>query len=245
MLAGMKAKPTTTYVTACPATWELIRAAYLAGQSAPTAAARFGVSVGALRKRAQREGWTKRAFVSGGGRFVPVSPAQPPAAQGPAASGLGGSAHAPSPASEWDFNRDQLPPWLADLQRRARAPDLHDPAAVTQLALQQAVRCMVHGDAAAAARHAQAGFQISRLIARFPTEMHYTRSADPADDEARQSALDELIFRIGAGLAEKLLKGEPIREPYLQRAEHWRARYLDPADPARPPTRENYPEEAE
>lgn len=232
----MKAKPKTTYVTACPATWELIRAAYLAGQSAPTAAARFGVSVGALRKRAAREGWTKRAFVSGGGRFALGLAPQPPAAQGSAAS-----AAVPSPpaGSDWDFNPDRLPPWLLDLQRRARPPDLHDPAAVTQLALQQAVRCMVHGDAAAAARHAQAGFQISRLIGRFPSEMHYARGGDPAEDEARQSALDELVFQIGAGLAERLITGEPIREPYLQRAEHWRKRFADPNDPAGPPTRED------
>jgi len=55
------AKPTTTYVTAAPATWELIRAAYLSGLSAPAVAARFGVSVSALRQRARRKGWTKAA----------------------------------------------------------------------------------------------------------------------------------------------------------------------------------------
>lgn len=58
----MKPKPKSTYVTASPQTWELIRAAYLSGLSAPTVAARFGVSVTALRTRAMREGWTKAAF---------------------------------------------------------------------------------------------------------------------------------------------------------------------------------------
>ena len=56
ILSGMKPKPKSTYVTASPQTWELIRAAYLSGLSGPTVAARFGVSVTALRKRAMREG---------------------------------------------------------------------------------------------------------------------------------------------------------------------------------------------
>ncbi len=235
----MRAKPKTTYVTASPATWELIRAAYLSGQSAPTAAARFGVSVGALRKRAQRDGWTKRAFVGGGGLFPPVS-ATPPAH---APQGLARGLAPDAPASEWDFNPHRLPPWLEDLQRRTRPPALHDPAAVTQLAMQQAVRCLVHGDAEAAARHARAAAQIGRLIDRFPTEFRYKVQDDPAQDEARQSALDELVFQIGATLAERLLTGAPIPEPYLQRAARWRERHLDPADPAAPPRREDYPDE--
>ena len=38
--------------------------AYLSGLSAPTVAARFGVSVSALRKRARREGWTKQQYAA-------------------------------------------------------------------------------------------------------------------------------------------------------------------------------------
>jgi hypothetical protein len=241
----MKAKPKTRYVTASPATWELIRAAYLAGQSAPTAAARFGVSVGALRKRAEREGWTKRAFVAGGGRFAPPPPAGPhprtPAPQGPAAAF---ALAEPGPAEQvWDFNPYGLPPWLEDLHRRAGPSDLHDAAAVTQLALRQAVRCLVHGDATAAARHAQAAAQINRLAERLPPELRYAMRDDAGEDEARQSAMDELVFQIGAALALRLLDGGPIREPYLQRAERWRRRYLDPNDPARPPRPEDFPDD--
>lgn len=58
----MQPKPRTTYRHVGLTTWHLIRHAYLSGASAPTVAARFGVSVSALRKRAAREGWTKRAF---------------------------------------------------------------------------------------------------------------------------------------------------------------------------------------
>ena len=39
----MPPHPRTRYVTASPATWILIRGAYLSGLSAPTVAARFGV----------------------------------------------------------------------------------------------------------------------------------------------------------------------------------------------------------
>ena len=56
--------PHTRYVTASPETWSLIRGAYLSGLSAPTFAARFGVSETALRRRARREGWTKRDFAA-------------------------------------------------------------------------------------------------------------------------------------------------------------------------------------
>lgn len=48
--------PRTRYVHASPQTWSLIRGAYLSGLSAPTVAARFGVSETAIRKRARREG---------------------------------------------------------------------------------------------------------------------------------------------------------------------------------------------
>jgi hypothetical protein len=50
------------YKIAGPATWELIRAAYLAGESAPALAERFGVSAHAIRKRISVEGWSKRAY---------------------------------------------------------------------------------------------------------------------------------------------------------------------------------------
>ena len=86
----MRAKPTSTYHKASPRTWELIRAAYLSGLSAPALAARFGVSVGAIRKRAGRDGWTKAAYAGGlngpgpfGGSGPEPPPGVPPAAPEP------------------------------------------------------------------------------------------------------------------------------------------------------------------
>jgi uncharacterized protein YjcR len=80
---SMRAHPATTYVRAGPQTWGRIREAYLSGLSAPTVAARFGVSVAAIRKRAAREGWTKAAMgdspsPSWGGRKVSRSALPPP-----------------------------------------------------------------------------------------------------------------------------------------------------------------------
>jgi hypothetical protein len=52
------------YKIAGPATWELIRAAYLGGESATTLAERFGVSTHAIRKRITVEKWTKRDYAA-------------------------------------------------------------------------------------------------------------------------------------------------------------------------------------
>lgn len=52
------------YKIAGPATWELIRAAYLGGESAPALAERFGVSEHAIRKRITVEKWSKRAYAA-------------------------------------------------------------------------------------------------------------------------------------------------------------------------------------
>lgn len=43
-------------------TWDLIRAAYLGGESARVVARRFDVTPWAIERRASREGWTKKAW---------------------------------------------------------------------------------------------------------------------------------------------------------------------------------------
>ncbi len=52
------------YKIAGPATWELIRAAYLGGESARALAERFGVSEHAIRKRITVEKWSKREYAA-------------------------------------------------------------------------------------------------------------------------------------------------------------------------------------
>lgn len=67
------------YKIAGPQTWELVRAAYLAGDSARVVAERYGVTIAAIRRRANKEKWTKRhlaeALEARG-----IAPPPPPAA---------------------------------------------------------------------------------------------------------------------------------------------------------------------
>lgn len=58
----MTSKERQNYKIAGPATWELIRAAYLDGESARALAERFGVTEHAIRKRISKEGWAKRDY---------------------------------------------------------------------------------------------------------------------------------------------------------------------------------------
>ena len=73
-----------TYAKASPATWELVRAAYLSGLSASVVARRFGVTLSALRKRASREGWTKAAYAQAlAPDHAPARASAPPGAPAP------------------------------------------------------------------------------------------------------------------------------------------------------------------
>ncbi len=63
-LAFMSKTERQKYKIAGPATWELIRAAYLGGESAPAVAERFGVGEHAIRKRITVEKWTKRDYAA-------------------------------------------------------------------------------------------------------------------------------------------------------------------------------------
>lgn len=68
------------YKIAGSQTWELVRAAYLGGESAQTVAERYGVTVPAIRRRACKEKWTKRdlaAALEARGIAPPPPPAAP------------------------------------------------------------------------------------------------------------------------------------------------------------------------
>ena len=68
------------YKIAGPQTWELVRAAYLNGESARVVAERYGVTMPAIRRRAWKEKWTKRdlaAALEARGIAPPPPPAAP------------------------------------------------------------------------------------------------------------------------------------------------------------------------
>lgn len=60
--AMTQTRPRKPRVYLGPNTWALIRRRYLAGETAPALAAVFGCTEAAIRKRASREGWTKRSL---------------------------------------------------------------------------------------------------------------------------------------------------------------------------------------
>jgi hypothetical protein len=47
-----------------PETWARVKAAYVAGESAPSVARRFDVGLSNLRRRAMREGWTRNRIAT-------------------------------------------------------------------------------------------------------------------------------------------------------------------------------------
>ena len=59
------------YRIRCDRVWALVQQRYLSGQSARRVAESLGVTEAAIRKRAQREGWTKRAVAEA----LPFEPA--------------------------------------------------------------------------------------------------------------------------------------------------------------------------
>jgi hypothetical protein len=206
----MKAHPTTTYVTASVRTWEMIRAAYLSGLSAPNVAARFGVSVSGLRKRAQREGWTKRNQADWRGG-APVGPPSP--WTGPAAAP---SAPAPVPIPD----TGDLPPDLANLQAIAVPPARLDAPSVARKALSLAMRALTRGQGAEALQLARAAALIAKLDETVPQQWE-VENADEV--ESRHSALQDLAFNLAGELAEALMSGRgEILPVYLERARQWR-----------------------
>ncbi|MDP1631855.1 MAG: hypothetical protein Q8L66_10595 [Caulobacter sp.] len=205
----MKAHPTSTYVTASRRTWEMIRAAYLSGLSAPTVAARFGVSVSGLRKRAQREGWTKRCQADwrGGVQIGPPSPWSAPSAE------AGRAAAGPPEAGD-------LPPELARLQAIAVPPPPLDAGSVARKALSLAMGALTRGRGGEALQLARA----AALIARLDEAVPQTWEVENMDEvESRHSALQDLAFNIAGELAEALMSGRgEILPAYLERARQWR-----------------------
>lgn len=218
----MKAHPTTTYVTASVRTWEMIRAAYLSGLSAPNVAARFGVSVSGLRKRAQREGWTKRSQADwrGGVQVGPPAPGSGPwSAPAPPP---------PQPAAVPVPDTGDLPPDLANLQAIAVPPAPLDAPSVARKALSLAMRALTSGRSADALRLARAAALIAKLDEVVPQQWE----VDNADEvESRHSALQDFTFNVAGELAEALMAGRgEILPAYLERARQWRRNLGLPED---------------
>lgn len=189
----MKAKPKTTYVTASPQTWELIRAAYLSGLSAPTAAARFGVSVTALRKRAAREGWTKRAYARA------CAPPSVRVHDAPAQI-----AHAPASA------RDDIDLRIEAIVARQMVPLYEEPTVMARRALGQAQRSIAEGRGLDAARLVRAARELHELDGYLPSARYLFDEEDEGDYDGRREQMRVLVRSLALTLADKLVAGEPL-----------------------------------
>ena len=186
----MKALPKTRYVTVAAETWGLIRGAYLSGLSAPTVAARFGVSVTALRKHAAKEGWTKRAFAA---RQASARSAPP--------SG-------PAPAAPADGPPDEaavLAAWRAPLHIR--------PDDLARRALAGAAHALKTGEGLNAVRLARAATEIARL-----NDVLNWADEDPAESderfEAGQAMMRMFLRERALTLAQDLMAGRDLPPEY-------------------------------
>lgn len=202
----MKAHPRTTYVTAGAQAWSLIRGAYLSGLSAPTVAARFGVSVSALRKRARREGWTKLQYAAT--RALPEGAAPLPAGQ--AAAGSTGQGAAP-PTLSGGLSEDEV------LEAQLPNPTIQ-PGALARRALAHAAQAVRDGQGLNAVRLARAAAEISRLDQLL--EWDGDSDDEGPDAEARfrgrQDIMRVFIREQALDLARRMADGRPLPPAYVE-----------------------------
>ena len=194
----MKAHPRSRYVTASPETWSLIRGAYLSGLSAPTVAARFGVSETALRKRARREGWTKRLYAA---RATPWNLCAGRAGTG-ASSGL---SDPESPDPDAVTEAKLLEAWTSPMNIR--------PDDLARRALANAAHAVKAGEGLNAVRLARAAAEIARL-----NDLLDWAEADPAREEAafeaRQGMMRMFVREQALRLAQDMVAGRALPPEY-------------------------------
>ena len=195
----MNARTPRRYVTASAETWSLIRGAYLSGLSAPVVAARFGVSETALRRRARREGWTKRDFAARSTPW-PLGRSPPSWPSGVlAAPGLPPDPDAPLTED------DVVAAWTSPIQIRPQ-----DLARRTLAAAAEAVR---GGRGLTALRLARAANEIARLDALFEW-IEYDPAEQERDAENGQRLARRFLRERALRLAEDLAAGRPLPPEY-------------------------------
>lgn len=184
----MRALPKTRYVTVAAETWGLIRGAYLSGLSAPTVAARFGVSVTALRKHAAKEGWTKRAFAArqAAARTAPASALSPSAEGSPDEAAV-------------------LAAWRAPLHIR--------PEDLARRALANAAHALKAGEGLNAIRLARAATEIARLNGVLEWAEEDVAQADERF-EAGQAMMRMFLRERALTLAQDLMAGRDLPPEY-------------------------------
>jgi len=192
------------YKIAGPQTWELVRAAYLAGDSARVVAERYGVTIAAIRRRANKEKWTKRhlaeALEARG-----IAPPPPPAAPDYVEPHIERAQQRIADAAEREAEMTSL------VERIAAEEDASDiAAAIERRALAQASAAMVQGRSKEAQALASMAEMMRRRVATLPAAtplvvQRETQATSPAELERRALAkLDEALARGDAAEAKAL-----------------------------------------
>lgn len=212
----MQPKPRTSYRHVGLTTWHLIRHAYLSGASAPTVAARYRVSVSALRKRAGAEGWTKRDFARSG--------TQPPTTAWTTAAAAGESDPLVQAAALPGAVGDPLvrPPTDAEaafVRKLWPIPDLKA-GVLARKALALADQALRQGRALDARRFADAARTIADLdeILPWAEDRH-----DPDAAAAHGDLMRDFIQEHAVGLALQLHRGEPLEPQHQVMVERFHA----------------------
>lgn len=213
----MRSKPRTTYRHVGTTTWHMIRHAYLSGASAPAVAARYGVSVSALRKRAAREGWTKRDWARNQIQAPTTAWGDPRNGAGSDAAlieaaalpgGTGDPLVRPPTDVEAAFVRDLWP--IPELQA----------ATLARKALALADQALRQGRALDARRFADAARTIADLddILPWVDDRH-----DPDAAAQRGDIMRDFIQTHAVNLALQLHRGEPLEPQYDVMVERFHA----------------------
>jgi hypothetical protein len=208
----MKAKPKTTYRLVSPDSWRLIRAAYLSGLSAPTVAARFDISVAALRKRAAREGWTKRDILA----LSPLKVQQVHDLVESTQSAAGEVAHVQPLRAIQDQIVENVYAAVAVAMPRA-APT---PAALSRKALLHAAHAMAQDRPRDALAHARAAEMIARLDRVIP-------DVEPVEDDEnvdwRMREMRKFIWQTAAVMADHMANGGEAPMGFKEEIAAWKA----------------------
>jgi len=151
------------------------------------------VSVTALRKRAAREGWTKRAYARA------CAPASVRVHDAPAHI-----AHAPASA------RDDIALRVEAVVARQMIPLFEEPTVMARRALGQAQRSIAEGRGLEAARMVRAAKELHELDGYLPSARYLFDEEDVRDCDGRREQMRVLVRDLALTLAEKITRGEPL-----------------------------------
>jgi hypothetical protein len=157
----------TRYKHRSPETWELVRTAYMRGESAPVLARRFDVTVWNIYKKAMEEGWSRRALIlaEAEARGAAAGAAEPPSIPAFAA---------PPPLTPPPLAPEPVPPSLED--------DL-PPAEAAERVAADAGRAALAGRYDEAQKLTRLAESLRRLAADAPPKAKPAKPVFDEDDE--------------------------------------------------------------